>query len=102
MSRAEELTDEQWNLIESLLPTVERADKRRPTSNRGSGRIERHFLDIAYWRSMGRLAGTLSFVPDLPPTLPGVGQLGHRSRRCWKPWRRTCEVEASWICPNAS
>ena len=28
MSRAEELTDEQWNLIEPLLRVVERVDKR--------------------------------------------------------------------------
>lgn len=28
MSRAEELTGEQWNLIEPLLPKIERADSR--------------------------------------------------------------------------
>jgi transposase len=34
MSRAEELTDEQWNLIEPLLPRIERLD------GRGRPRIE--------------------------------------------------------------
>ena len=46
----------------------------RPTSDRGSGCVERHILDLAHRRSLGRFARTIPFVPDLPPTLPGVGQ----------------------------
>ena len=47
-----------------------------PTSYRRSGSTQRHFLDSAYRCPLGRSSGTLSLVPDLPSTIPGVGRVG--------------------------
>jgi len=47
-----------------------------PAPSRRPDDPERHFMDLAHRRSLGRYAGTISRIPDLPPALPGVGALG--------------------------
>ena len=70
MPRREELQDEQWALIEPLLPpSPRRADGRgRP------GGTERDFVDLTLRRTLERSAGAISVVPDLPPALPTLGR----------------------------
>ena len=76
MARREELTDEQWSLIELLF------DKPPAVQTRGRPRrAEREVMngvsvDIAQWREMVRLAFSVSAIPDLPPPIPAVGQAG--------------------------
>ncbi len=50
-----------------------------PAAGRRPGDPERHFVDLAHRRSVGRYAGSIPSVPDLPPTLPGV-EAGRRLR----------------------
>jgi transposase len=72
MSRAQELTDEQWNLIEPLLPRIERVD------GRGRPRIEdRAVLNGIFWvlRSGAPWA-------DLPGRFPSY-QSCHRRFQEW-------------------
>ena len=72
MSRAEELTDEQWTLIEPLLPVVERVDKR------GRPRIEdRAVLNGIFW-----ILGTGAPWADLPGRFPSY-QTCHRRFQEW-------------------
>ena len=72
MSRAEELTDEQWNLIEPLLPVMARADKR------GRPRIEdRAVLNGIFW-----ILRTGAPWADLPGRFPSY-QTCHRRFQEW-------------------
>lgn len=72
MSRAEELTDEQWNLIEPLLPQVERRD------GRGRPRIEdRTVLNGIFW-----ILRTGAPWADLPDRFPSY-QTCHRRFQEW-------------------
>ena len=72
MSRAEELTDEQWNLIEPLMPIVERVDKR------GRPRIEdRAVLNCIFW-----ILRTGAPWADLPGRFPSY-QTCHRRFQEW-------------------
>jgi transposase len=49
----------------------------RATQNRRSSGAQWHILDIAHRSPLGRFAGAISVVPDLPPTFPGMGRCGH-------------------------
>src|SRR3990172_11367409 len=48
-----------------------------PPADRGSGSAQWHLLDTSYRSTVGRSAGTISLVPDLPSTVPGVGGFRH-------------------------
>ena len=72
MSRAEELTDEQWSLIEPLLPRIERLD------GRGRPRIEdRSVLNGIFW-----ILRTGAPWADLPGRFPSY-QTCHRRFQEW-------------------
>lgn len=46
--------------------------RKRTSAPRGPCGDERHFLGAAHGCALGRSAGAVSLVPDLPPALPGV------------------------------
>jgi len=72
MSRAEELTDEQWALIEPLLPRVERRD------GRGRPRVENGAVfDGIFW-----ILRTGAAWADLPERFPSY-QTCHRRFQEW-------------------
>ena len=52
----------------------DKRDPTRPPAKKSSGCSQRHSLDYANWRTMGRYAAQISSIPNLPPLVPEVGQ----------------------------
>lgn len=74
MVRREELTDEQWAILEPLIPPL----PRRPDGKGRPWRDNREVLHGILSRpadrgSVERPAGAVSPVPDLPPSIPAMG-----------------------------
>ena len=68
MARREELTNEQWSLIEPLF------DKADIIQTRGMPRsLKRNILDTALRYKMMRFAKPFSSLLNLPPPFPRIG-----------------------------
>jgi len=71
------LTDEQWELVEPMLPPKATAGQSGPTLGIQSSVFRRHTVDSANWRGVAILAGRVSFALDLLAAAQTVG-----GRRC--------------------
>jgi len=50
--------------------------------------FKRHIVDLAYWCTMERLASAISTVPNVPSTLPAMGQTRCFQTHCRRAGRR--------------
>ena len=82
MARREELQEEQWALIEPLLPKPATPGGRAWAAPvRGSRRAERDIMDSAFGRPLARLTRPLPLVSDLSSALSGLGAGWHVGAR---------------------
>ena len=63
---AHELADEQWETVEPILLPSRREDNRGPSVTRHTSVAERCAVDSGQWCAVGRDAGHVSTVSDLP------------------------------------
>src|ERR1019366_5411662 len=77
--RQKPLTDEQWELIEPLLPPLtQRRDKRGPKASPEPGSFRGHFVDSANGCGMAFSAGRVSRALNL---LEATASMGGRRRQ---------------------
>jgi hypothetical protein len=76
-----DLTDEQWEVLEPLIPAPpRRAGRQGPTLAGPEERPKRYPLSLAHRRPLARPARTLPALSDLPPPIPALDR-GGRARR---------------------
>jgi hypothetical protein len=89
-----DLTDEQWEVLQLLIPRPPCTEDGRGQTLEGPTRCpERHPLDTSHRRSLEGPPGALPTLPDLPPALSAVGRRRHsfahpgspgpRPKRAW-------------------
>ena len=81
-----DLTDEQWEVLEPLIPNHFRRVDGRGRPWRDSRDVLNGILWVFAHRStLARPARALPALPDLPPALPAVGRRGECFRASSKP-----------------
>jgi transposase len=74
MAKSEQLTDEQWAILEPLIAEpLRRDDGRGQTVARKPRSAGWNSLDIKNRRALAGFTRQISAIPDLPPTFPNVG-----------------------------
>ena len=96
MARREELQEEQWVLVEPLLPKPpRRADGRGRPRCEDRAVLNGNIMDSAFRCPLARRTGPLSLVPDLSSALSGLGAGWHVGARPAGPRRRLAESGAA-------